>query len=177
MRILSAILTLGLASIGIGVGPAGALADNGAVASPASVQQQDSVLEVLYDDGSGRKPVQLTLDQLRELPRSGFRTTTVWTEGEQHFEGVWLKDLVAHLGVSGGNLELSALNEYRVEIPVDDIDTSEALIAYLRNGEPMSVRDKGPLWMVFPYDRHPKFKTETTFALSIWQLDRITLLK
>ena len=152
------------------------LAETGA-GDTSNVQDQMIVLKVEYSDGSGRQAVALTMADLKKLPAAGFETTTIWTEGMQHFEGVLLKDLAAHLGFDEGNIELSALNEYLVEMAVADIATSEALIAYARNGEAMPARDKGPLWMVFPYDRDPKFRSETAFALSIWQLDRITLLQ
>lgn len=134
------------------------------------------VLTAYYADGSGRDPVQLTMPDLRKLPHAGFETTTIWTEGLQRFDGVWLKDLAAHLGMDEGRLEMSALNEYLIDITVAELEDSAALVTYLRNGEPMTAREKGPLWVVFPYDSDPKFRTETVFARSIWQLDRITLL-
>ena len=46
---------------------------------------------------------------------------------------------------------------------------------YLRNGEPMSVRDKGPLWVVYNFDSNPEFQTEVMYSRSIWQLDRIVV--
>jgi hypothetical protein len=39
----------------------------------------------------------------------------------------------------------------------------------------MSVREKGPIWMIFPYDSVEAFRTEQTYARSIWQLDRIAV--
>jgi hypothetical protein len=48
------------------------------------------------------------------------------------------------------------------------------MIAYARNGEPMSLREKGPFWLVYNYDADPAFRTETVYSRSIWQLDRIT---
>ncbi|WP_139246469.1 molybdopterin-dependent oxidoreductase [Thalassovita taeanensis] len=133
----------------------------------------DVVLQVTFEDGSARAARALTMADLMALPRSGFFTTTIWSEGTQHFQGVWLKDLLGALDVTEGVLTLSALNEYLIDIPVAEVDESDALIAYERNGAPMSARDKGPLWMVFPYDRDLRFQTETVFALSVWQMDRI----
>ena len=64
------------------------------------------------------------------MPVSGFETSTVWTEGVQRFEGVWLEDLIAYLGLNEGTLELSALNEYLVDFQADEIPGSKALVAY-----------------------------------------------
>ncbi|RYH00603.1 oxidoreductase, partial [Salipiger sp. IMCC34102] len=37
----------------------------------------------------------------------------------------------------------------------------------------MQVRDKGPLWIVYPYDDTPEYRSEVIYSRSIWQLDRI----
>ena len=145
----------------------------------ADVDGLDPALEVMtvtYEDGSDRAEQVLTLEDLMALPRNGFETETVWTEGKQRFDGVWLRDLVSSLEINEGLLELSALNEYLVEFNVDELPESKALVAYLHNGAPMSARSKGPLWVVFPYDEGPEFQTELTYMLSIWQLDRILVL-
>ena len=42
-------------------------------------------------------------------------------------------------------------------------------------GAPMSVRDKGPLWIVYPYDQNTDYQSEVVFSRSIWQLNRITI--
>jgi len=51
------------------------------------------------------------------------------------------------------------------------------LLAYLRNGETMSVRDKGPVWLIFPFDDEPKFQNEEYYSRSIWQLDQIEIVE
>jgi hypothetical protein len=60
-----------------------------------------------------------------------------------------------------------------VSIPVSDATSGGPIIAFARNGEAMSVREKGPLWIVYPYDADPAYQSETIYARSIWQLDRI----
>ena len=35
----------------------------------------------------------------------------------------------------------------------------------------MSLRDKGPLWVVFPYDASEEFRRDEIYAQSIWQVD------
>jgi hypothetical protein len=58
-------------------------------------------------------------------------------------------------------------------MPLADAMVDGPLLAFLMNGEPMSVRDKGPVWLVYPYDADAAFRTEQIYAWSIWQLDRI----
>jgi hypothetical protein len=118
-------------------------------------------------------PLRLTMSDLRALPVASFETTTIWTMGSQVFSGVWLATLLARHGITTGTLELVAINDYRVEIPVNDISPNGALLAYERNGEEMSLRDKGPLWLVYDWDDNPNYRTEIHYSRSIWQLDRI----
>lgn len=113
------------------------------------------------------------LEALQALPQTSFATTTLWTEGEQEFTGVLLSDLLADAGITEGRILATAINDYAVEIPLDEIDDIAPIVAYHLNGETMSVRDKGPLWIVYPYDMSVEYQTEINYSRSIWQLDRI----
>ena len=114
---------------------------------------------------------------LSSMPTESFETTTIWTEGAQSFTGVSLNTLLDQIGVDGQRLLASAINDYQVEIPVTDAIAGGPIVAYLRNGEPMSVRNKGPLWIVYPYDLNEDYQTETIYSRSIWQLDRIEVVQ
>lgn len=127
------------------------------------------------DTENGTRQINITRQSLMTLPRSGFVTTTIWTNGPQRFDGVWLSDFLDHFEVTSGTLGLQAINDYWVEMPVNEINTGEALLAYERNGQPMTQRSKGPVWLVYNYDADPAFRTETIYTRSVWQLDRITV--
>lgn len=114
-------------------------------------------------------------DMLAALPVVEFTTGTIWTEGPQTFVGVSMADLLAHVGATGSSIAATAINDYAVEIPVSDIAEGAPIVAYLMNGETMSVRDKGPLWVVYPYDSDDAFQSEVVYSRSIWQLDRIVV--
>lgn len=122
--------------------------------------------------GTGQ-PRQFERAELEAMPSATFTTTTSWTEGPQTFTGVPLADFLAGLGVTSGTLRAAAVNDYAVEIPVADAVPGGPIIAYARNGKSMSVRDKGPLWIVYPYDANPDYQSEVIYSRSIWQLDRI----
>ncbi|MGR3759159.1 molybdopterin-dependent oxidoreductase [Roseobacteraceae bacterium NS-SX3] len=139
-------------------------------------QRSDSQPVVLYVDLPGDAAVhEFTLDDLRALPAASFETATIWTSGPQQFSGVPLSALLQHLGVYGGVIEARAVNDYAVEIPVSDAVPDGPILAYERNGALMPVRDKGPLWLVYPYDSDPGYRTEAVYSRSIWQLERIVV--
>ncbi|WP_372530086.1 oxidoreductase [Hyphomonas atlantica] len=112
---------------------------------------------------------------LEELGGDIIVTSTIWTHGVLEFEGVRLSKLAELLGIESGVFVGFAINDYSVEIPVSDAFDYQPIIAYKRDGKFMSVRDKGPLWIIYPYDLDPATNTELIFSRSIWQLDRLVV--
>lgn len=135
---------------------------------------------VLTIDGSiGRMNAEgradFDLDMLRALPAVKFRTATPWTEGPVEFEGVALADLLKSVEASGKSIRAAALNDYVAQVDAETVVSSGAILAYRMNGEEISIRDKGPLWIMFPFDQKPELKSETIYSQSVWQLRKMTL--
>ena len=141
------------------------------LASAAAAQDEEAVLNVTLAGETHN----FTLSDLQSMPVSSFETTTIWTDGAQEFVGVSLKDLFDTLNVEDGTITATAINDYAVEIPMSDAVEDGPIIAYHTNGEEMSRRDKGPLWVVYPYDSDIAYQTELVYSRSIWQLDRISV--
>lgn len=156
---------------------AGALAAMLVLAFAAAVSAGDDpqVLLSVRMDGQSDYAAQYTIEDLRELEPVTFETETIWTTGPQQFTGVPLAVLMERMGVSGGQMVAHAVNDYSVEIPVSDAVEGGPIVAFERNGAEMSLRSKGPLWVVYPYDSNPDYRTEEVYSRSIWQLDRIVI--
>jgi hypothetical protein len=123
---------------------------------------------------NGRKTFDLAA--LQQLPQRKIVSNTPWYSGASEFSGPLLRDVLEAAGADAGadgNLRCTALNDYRVEIPVDDARRFDVVVAHLFNGKPMSVREKGPLFVIYPFDEQPQLRTTTYFSRCIWQLKRI----
>lgn len=146
-----------------------------AMAQDFSAPKSDVILTVSgqISQTNGDGTLSLDATQFASLPQHKFTTSTTWTEGTPTFEGVLLKDLIAAVGATGVTITLTALNDYRISMPTADAHDDGPLLAYLMNGKPMSLREKGPVWLVYPYDANADYRTEQAYARSIWQLDRI----
>ena len=120
---------------------------------------------------------QFDLEMLLLMRQVEFTTTTIWTDGTKTFTGFPLAVLLERLGVTSGSLNATAINDYSVSIPVTAIDENAPIIAYSMDGKFMSRRDKGPLWIIYPYDSNTRYRTETVYSRSIWQLDRIEVVQ
>lgn len=138
----------------------------------------EAVLEVSGMRSSTGVTITLDIEALRAIGTTEIVTSTIWTDGVHRFSGVLLRDLLKHVGATSGVVvQAQALNDYAIQIPFDHAIMSEALVAFEMNGEPMHRRAKGPLWIVYPFDSAAKFRTETIYARSIWQLNRLHIIK
>jgi hypothetical protein len=122
-------------------------------------------------DGAAR----LDLEMLRAIGTTEVMTDTIWTAGTPVFTGVELDDLLTYLGATGSEIDATAINDYAVTIPWEDAVDGGAIIAFEMNGKTMSRRDKGPLWVIYPFASSSRYRTEVIYARSIWQLDRMTV--
>ncbi len=102
-------------------------------------------------------------------------TETPWTDGLSRFEGVPLAALMRVVGARGDRIRAMAINDYAVEIPLSDATAHDPIIALKLNGDYMSVREKGPLWIIYPWSDKPALRNETYYARGIWQLKRLTV--
>ena len=100
-------------------------------------------------------------------------TTTPWNSGPVRFEGVPLKSLMQMLGATGSFVIAYALNDFTTKIPISDFKRFHPILALKRNGEYMPVRDKGPLFIVYPFDSNQELKQQIYYNRSAWQIARL----
>jgi len=90
--------------------------------------------------------------------------------------GPSLHTILDAAGAEPARLRIYAINDYNVEFPAEKITETTPILANRIDGESFSVRQKGPLWVIFPFDQNPEFQSEEIFALSVWQVKRIDVL-
>lgn len=110
---------------------------------------------------------------LKSLPQKVIETYTDWTDGPQTFEGPLLSDLLERVGAHGDSLYATALNGYAATIPVSHAREHGVLLALRWNGEAMSVRRKGPIWIIYPNSDPDNSLPRRHNDKSVWQLSRI----
>lgn len=118
---------------------------------------------------------ELDRDMLDALPQHTIETQTPWTNGQPSFRGPLLRDILALVGAQGDRLIAEALNQYRIEIPIEDAMRYPVIIATHLDGKRLRVREKGPLWVIYPWSRFDELDSESYYHRSIWHLNRITV--
>ena len=141
-----------------------------AVTGAAATETGKPILTISGKIGVPNGIAQFDRETLEKLGLVSFETTTPWHTGTVKFEGVPLKALMKHVAASGDRVQALALNDYSTEIPVEDFDKYNVILALKRNGEYMPVRDKGPLFVVYPYDSDPELKSQKFYSRSAWQV-------
>jgi hypothetical protein len=107
---------------------------------------------------------------LERLGLVRLRSWTPWSEGEVEFEGVPARRLMEAVGAIGTTLVASALNDYQSVIPLTDFERYPVLLATRIDGQPLTIRNKGPIWIVYPWSAHPELDDLPTRRKSVWQL-------
>jgi hypothetical protein len=152
---------------------------SGATSAPARAQGEplptprgEVVLTVTGTIGRTNAAGEARFDRsmLEALGLRSLVTWTPWTDGEIAFEGVPGRDVIAAVEAHGREVRASALDDYECTIPLVDFERYDVLLALRMNGRQLAVRDKGPIWIVYPWSTHPELDDQATRRRSVWQL-------
>lgn len=125
------------------------------------------------DHTNGDGVAEFDMAMLDALAQGETRTRTPWYDGEKTFTGPTAKALVEAVGGHGTSMTVLALNDYATEIPLGDFTDLPVILATRLDGQPMSVRDKGPVFVIYPFDQRPELNNETYYGRSAWQVKSI----
>jgi len=122
----------------------------------------------------GRAALDMTM--LEALAQRSFTTKTPWFKEPRKFTGPLLRDVLAMVGADGTTLRVAALNDYRIDVPSDDSRRFDVVLARLIDDKPITVREKGPLFMIYPFDSDATLRNPLYYSRSVWQLKSIDVL-
>ena len=121
--------------------------------------------------------VELTEEDLLAMEQFSVFTENGFVDGLVEFTGPLARDVVALLdGVEVETLTLTAVNDYSVDIPMSDMLDYDVIFALTQNGERLSIRDKGPIWVIYPMTDHVELQDRIYNDRLIWQLVKVNAL-
>lgn len=119
------------------------------------------------------------MQALERLPAREISTSlpqALGMPGKSRWRGVSLRQLVEQFGGKGPHqIELTAMNDYAVRIPWSDLVQYDPILAYRRDQQPIGIRDKGPLILIYPFDRNPGLQKQDYVNRTIWQVNGISI--
>ncbi|WP_076659210.1 hypothetical protein [Yoonia rosea] len=116
-------------------------------------------------------------EMLEALERRIITANTPWFDAKHDFEGPLAAAVLDAVGAQGSTMRVFALNDYASDVPVADVREFPVIFATHLDGEMMSVREKGPLFLIYPFDEFPALFNEVYFGRSVWQIARIEVIE
>ena len=135
--------------------------------SKAVLLLQSSDMQTQYCDLS-------TLDSMPQEKLLTSLPSSLGIIGKNEWSGVSLKYIVQNLGAKEDSvIELAALNDYVISIPMKSIDSYNPVLASRLNGNTMPIRNKGPLVLIYPFDKYREIDTPLYQDYTIWMIHEI----
>ena len=120
--------------------------------------------------------IEFTREQLASLPTVSVTTSNPWTQGQHVYLGFSAEALLSLAKMTGKTLKITALNDYATEIPLTDFIEYGAIFATHMDSQPMGVRHRGPVMVIYPFDTYPEIRNETFYGRSIWQIRTLQII-
>ncbi len=130
---------------------------------------------ITHTNGDG--VAQFDLDMLAALEQRSTTANTPWFDGPRDFDGPLATAILDAVGANGSAMRVIALNDYSANVPIEDTRSFPVVFATHLNGQVMSVRDKGPLFLIYPFDEFPELFNEIYFGRSVWQITQIEVVE
>lgn len=112
---------------------------------------------------------------LEKLPQYSITTKMPWYPGANRFTGPLLRDVLKAVGAGGEQMQVATLNDYKASVPLHDATRFNVILAHSRNDKPMPVREKGPLFIVYPFDTDPALQSKQYYVRSAWQVTALDI--
>lgn len=121
--------------------------------------------------------IELTEEDLLAMEQFSVFTENEFVDGLVEFTGPLARDVIALLENDGiETLRLTAVNDYAVEIPMSDLVEFDVIFAMAQDATRLSVRDKGPIWVIYPMSDHTELQDRVYNDRLIWQLVKVEAL-
>ncbi len=142
------------------------------------ILKADTLLSIQAIENSGcDKANQLNDDKLLALPQQEFVTHHSWSDKAESFKGPLLRDVLNTTCRNTKKIKLTALNDYAVDMDFSKLEKYQPILAMSVNGKRLSIREKGPLWIMMPLDKYKEIEASSMDGVMIWQLSDIKILK
>ncbi|WP_158119783.1 oxidoreductase [Vibrio metoecus] len=133
---------------------------------------EEPILTLAHQD----QTVSATYQELLARSDLTIVTETPWTQGNTEFKGISAQAILAWMGVKQADLKVIALNKYWAVIPYSDIEKYNPVFAIQKNGKLMAIRDRGPVWSIYPLSSSGELNNEVLHSRMVWQISNIEII-
>ena len=124
---------------------------------------------------ASERSLMYTMEDLLALPQTTVITKNDYVDDTTTFQGPRLRLVLDAVEIKpSATLKMVALNDFKSIVPAKDAFNYDVILAVSRDGEAMSVRDKGPIWVIYPMNDHPELQEDSYNGRLVWQLKSIS---
>ncbi len=140
-------------------------------------QATDALFTISGVNSKGEKiEIGLTRELATEIGLSKIHTKVLFQgEAKHSVIGVTIGTVLKKYDLVGNNLHITALDGYAIDAPRADYDTYPAMFALEIDGKPLSVRERGPSWIIYPVSDFVELDNPVFEARSVWQLASVVV--
>jgi hypothetical protein len=135
------------------------------------VRADDTVLTLTGKVPGGQ--VTLSRDEIAKLPQRELTEQPTSFPAAINFKGPLLSDVLKLAGATGGDLTLTAADDYKVDITADEMKKYDPILAIEKDGVQMAPDDFGPFFVMWPFKEKPEIDNELFQGKAIWTVVKI----
>ena len=146
---------------------------------PPSANVNEPAVKISWTNKAGeQEKIVVTRSDMQAMQQTANRLQlpdALGISGSHNWQGVSLKQVVARSGYNTKVLQATALNGYFVEVPQDDLERFDPILAFRRDDQFISIREKGPFILIYPFNQFPELNQQRYINRTVWQIDELNL--
>lgn len=120
--------------------------------------------------------IRFTRADLEAMDQQEIQTSNDFVDGVATFRGPSAFALIDQIGRAGSDVvRMTAANDYFIDIDIMELADYGAILALEMNDKPLTIRDRGPIWLMYPIDQFEELQDSSINNRLIWQLETIEL--
>jgi hypothetical protein len=133
--------------------------------------------KIQAQQGKSSTAIQLDRESLASAGMVEYEVNDVFEQKKNRFRGVLMRDLLALWQVTpeAKQVTLTALNDYKITMPIALLQQYPVILAMEQNGSPMQPDYRGPAMIVTPYEQYGAVPELANRDYWIWQVTKIQI--
>ena len=145
-----------------------------AIGAGSFVMAQTILTVTVKSQTQGEVVTEFSREDLLALGDEILTTRNEYVDRVHQFTGPLMRNLVRQVGANSATVaRLTAVNDYTVEIDPMEFQKYDVILAMSQDGVALSLRDKGPIWLIYPMSQFEELQDPVFNNRLIWQLDRL----
>ena len=121
-----------------------------------------------------RVSIELTAEDFADMEQVTVKTTNDYVDDVTTFSGPLFRSALSEI-IFGpdSNINVTASNDYRTASPAQEILDYDVILATTMNGVELTLRDRGPVWIIYPMSDNPELQDAKFNDRLVWQLIKV----